>query len=111
MLRSIAFALVLAAGYATAFADPPAPDGAPAAEEDVAPAPRRDDPFVRYSDECGASRYAHLVGEQYAEVYQASLPASAYVLGSARATTLEYKPGRLNVVLDGRGRIAAISCS
>jgi hypothetical protein len=67
--------------------------------------------FVRASDECGASRYAHLVGERYAEVYQAALPANAFVFGRNRPTTLEYKPGRLNVVLDGYGRIAAIGCS
>ncbi len=67
--------------------------------------------FIRASDACGASRYAHLVGERYAEVYQAGLPADAFVVGRNRPTTLEYKPGRLNVVVGYEGRIVAIGCS
>jgi hypothetical protein len=70
---------------------------------------RSADGFVLASDQCGASAYAHLVGEEYAKVEQASLPASA-VVQRHRLTTLEYRPGQLNVVLDGGGRIAAIGC-
>jgi hypothetical protein len=70
----------------------------------------RPDAFVIAGDACGASRYAHLVGEQFAETHRASMPQDANVIGRAARTTLEYEPGRLNVVLDGRGRIVAIGC-
>jgi hypothetical protein len=98
MLRHTLAALVLAAGCAGASAEEPAD------------AFNRKG-FVISSDSCGASAFAHLVGEDYATVHQASLvPADSNVVGGARLTTLEYTPGRLNVVLDGQGRIAAIGC-
>ncbi len=68
----------------------------------------RPDAFVRASDECGASRYAHLVGEQYAKVEHVALPSSAVV--HRLHETLEYRPGQLNVVLGGDGRIMSIGC-
>ena len=72
---------------------------------------RARDPFTRNSDECGASRYAHLVGETFATLQQTALPANALVYrGGANVRTLEYTPSKLNVVLDGSGRIAAIGC-
>jgi len=71
----------------------------------------RPDPFVISSDVCGASRYAHLLGEPYARLHHASvLPAHSVVAGARRATTLEFRPGQLNVVLDAAGRIVAIGC-
>jgi hypothetical protein len=71
---------------------------------------QRDDPFVISGDECGASRYQHLVGEHFPGVIQASLPSDTYVLGHGRVTTLEYRPGRINVTLGGGGQILAIGC-
>lgn len=72
---------------------------------------RARDPFVRTSDECGASRYAHLLGEQFATLEQAALPANAAVQRAGpNRRTLEYTPGKLNVVLDTAGRIAVIGC-
>lgn len=67
------------------------------------------DPFVWAGDECGASRYAHLVGEEIAHLDQAALPESAIVHLNT-LTTLEYRPGKLNVVVNASGRIAAIGC-
>lgn len=65
------------------------------------------DPFVVSGDECGASRYAHLLGEQ-AELH--AIPANSNVVDGAHLSTLEYTPARLNVVVNGQGQIIAIGC-
>lgn len=70
----------------------------------------RHDGFVMSGDECGASRFSHLVGEQYAELHHAALPANSIVVDGRRLTTLEYTPARLNVVVNRAGRIIAIGC-
>jgi hypothetical protein len=105
MLRQIALGAVL-------FATPCAAQTmeSQAAPEARAEAPARDDPFVVSGDECGASQYAHLIGEPLAEVIQTAFPSDTYVLGAARLTTLEYQPARLNVTLGGEGQILAIGC-
>ena len=70
----------------------------------------RHDGFVKSGDECGASRFSHLVGEPYAERHHAALPADSNVVDGRRLTTLEYTPARLNVVVNRAGRIIAIGC-
>jgi hypothetical protein len=71
----------------------------------------RQDGFVVSGDECGASRYSHLLGENYAELYEAALvPDDSAVVNRAMLRTLEYTPGRLNIILDGAGRVQAIGC-
>lgn len=63
------------------------------------------------SDECGASRFAHLIGREYAQVYQAALlPADSIVQNRSMVRTLEYTPHKLNVVVGAEGRIVAIGC-
>lgn len=72
---------------------------------------RDDDRFIVSSDACGASRYRHLVGREFAQVYQtAALPADTLVQNRTMMRTLEYTPEQLNVVLGGDGRIIAIGC-
>jgi hypothetical protein len=68
------------------------------------------DRFVIADDACGASRFAHLVGEEFAEIHRAALPQDASIVDRVSATTLEYTPHRLNVVLDGAGRVVAVGC-
>lgn len=80
-----------------------------------APAPQvgelfNPDDFTVAGNACGASDDAHLVGEQWGETHQAALPADARVIPHNGANTLEYAPSRINVILDGSGRIAAIGC-
>ncbi len=77
--------------------------------EEIFPEVRRDG-FVMSGDECGASRFSHLVGEQYAELHHAALPADSNVVDGRRLTTLEYTPAKLNVVVNRAGRIIAIGC-
>lgn len=110
MLRSAmlaAFALALAG--ASAFAEELRPrETGPSVAADQAHARDR---FVVSSDACGASRYQHLLGREYARVYQAALlPADTLVQNRHMVRTLEYTPHRLNVVLGGEGRIIAIGC-
>jgi hypothetical protein len=66
--------------------------------------------FVVAGNQCGASEYAHLVGERFAETLHAAMPEDVRIIRYATANTLEYAPGRPNVILDGRGGIAAIGC-
>lgn len=109
MLRAALFASLALAAANTA-----------AAEEDVRQAQTEDglsarhvpgDRFVIMSDACGASRYAHLVGRDYAQVHQAALlPADFVVQNRSMWRTLEYTPHKLNVVVGGAGEIVAIGC-
>jgi hypothetical protein len=51
------------------------------------------------------------LGQEYAQAYEtALLPRDAYVHSHNMLRTLEYTPYRLNVVLGGDGRIAALGC-
>lgn len=66
--------------------------------------------FTVAGDACGASAYAHLVGELWGELHQAALPEDARVIHHDMANTLEYAPQRINVMLAADGRIGAIGC-
>ncbi|MGD9965690.1 MAG: I78 family peptidase inhibitor [Hyphomonadaceae bacterium] len=68
------------------------------------------DAFTVAGNACGASDYAHLVGERFGETHHAAMPADTRVIAAGMANTLEYTPGRLNVILDPAGRIAAVGC-
>lgn len=82
-----------------------------AAQENPAPqAVFNPDDFTVAGNACGASDYAHLLGEPFAETHQAAMPADTRVIRHNMANTLEFTPGRMNVILDGGGRIAAIGC-
>lgn len=70
----------------------------------------RRDGFVISNDACGASQFDHLVGEPYVELHHANLPANTSFVTSKGLTTLEFEPGKLNVVLSDQGRIIAIGC-
>jgi hypothetical protein len=102
-----AFALAIASVSAAA-QDQPRDNRA--TESEAAPV-RQDDRFVLSRDECGASRYQHLLGREYARVYHAVLlPAGSAVQNRTMRRTLEYTPQQLNVVIGGDGRIIAIGC-
>lgn len=97
MRKAVLIFCMLAAGCAAQTAQAPQPSFA-------------QDRFIIAGDACGASRFADLVGEQFAATHRAALPHDANVIGRAVLRTLEYTPGRLNVVLHPGGRIAAIGC-
>lgn len=119
MLRLVAFIALLSAGpcFAQTAEPSPAPSEWPTLSRGY------DDPFVIAPDDCNASRFAHLVGESYG-LHMASLPAGAVIHGPGQTgaveaghvvqfnqtLTLEYRPRRLNVVLDSDARIMSVSC-
>jgi hypothetical protein len=110
MLRTMLIAAAAFAACASAVAEEQAVLVEQSAAEEQFLEVRRDG-FVISGDECGASRYSSLLGEDYAELYQASLvPGDSNVVNHATLRTLEYEPGQLNIVLDGGGRIIAIGC-
>jgi hypothetical protein len=110
MLRTVLLAaFALATTSVSAAAQEQARDNPATASE--AAAGRLDDRFVLSRDECGASRYQHLLGREYARVYHAVLlPAGSAVQNRTMRRTLEYTPQQLNVVIGGDGRIIAIGC-
>ncbi len=113
MLRfALIASLMLAAASAGAAAEERRGDARQAQAEDESAAPHvRRDHFVVMSDACGASRYAHLVGREYAQVYHAALlPTASVVQNRGMWRTLEYTPHQLNVVVGAQGRIVAIGC-
>ncbi|MEZ5960708.1 MAG: I78 family peptidase inhibitor [Hyphomonadaceae bacterium] len=66
--------------------------------------------YTGAGDACGASAFAHLVGEPWGETHQAALPADARVIRHDMANTLDFAPGRINVILADDERIAVIGC-
>jgi len=109
MLRAAFIAAVAFAACASALAEERLQPEQRAAEDEAQQIRR--DGFVWSNDACGASRYAHLVGERYAELHHASLlPADSKVLDPRRLTTLEFRPGQLNVIVNGEGRVVTIGC-
>jgi hypothetical protein len=109
MLRIALIAAAAFAACASAMAEEQATSEQQLAAREQANEIRRDG-FVWSNDACGASRYDHLVGEPYAELHDAALPANASVWDNSTVRTLEFKPGQLNIVLNGQGRIIAIGC-
>ena len=112
MLRAALIGSLIIASAGAAAAEERRPVDAQAQAEDDTPAPQlRRDGFVITGDACGASRYAHLVGRDYAQVYQAALlPADSVLQHRSMWRTLEYTPHQLNVVVGDAGRIIAIGC-
>lgn len=112
MLRFLACAMLLGASPCFAQAVDTQSDGA-VVQEDADTQERSRDPFVISSDECGASRYSHLVGEGAQGLQPVFLPRDANVFSAHNGapTTLEYVPGRLNIVFDDAGRILSVGCS
>ena len=114
MLRAALIASLIFAGVgagAAAAEQRPAHGRQGDAQDERAAQPARGDRFVVMSDACGASRYAHLVGREYAQVYHAALlPTDSVVQNRSMWRTLEYTPHQLNVVVGAEGRIVAIGC-
>jgi hypothetical protein len=76
----------------------------PAAGPVTAPEPASAD-----EDACGASQYQSLIGTNAAAV---TLPADLphRILGPNDAATMDYSPGRLNIMTDDNGVIIEVKC-
>jgi len=100
MRAAVAAALLIAASTA---AEGSAPRAAVAAQFNT-----KD--FSAAGDACGASEHTDLIGEPHSESQRAALPANTRIIRHDMANTLELTPSRTNVLLDERGRVAAIGC-
>jgi hypothetical protein len=110
MLRAIFIAAIAAAAVSVSAAAQEQPAPEPAVDVDTLTRDIHRNGFVVSEDACGASAYDHLVGEPFAELHVAALPANAGVWDFSTLRTLEFTPDRLNVVLGADGRIVAIGC-
>lgn len=61
-------------------------------------------------DLCAAASYQGLVGQSGSVLRGMMLPAGSRVIGPNDAVTADYRADRLNVELDGNGRIGKIAC-
>lgn len=58
-------------------------------------------------DTCGASAYRHLIDQNVAAV---TLPEGVRTIGPDTVVTQDFRPDRLNVMLDAEGRIVDLRC-
>lgn len=59
-------------------------------------------------DPCGAGARAHLIGQDAASL--GALPVGARVLAPGDRRTMDWRPERLNIILDAQGRVRALRC-
>lgn len=77
-----------------------APGGPAATAEPHAPLPQ----------DCGAARLAGWLGQPVAAVDEQYLPVAVRVLRPGDPVTEDFSPMRLNILLDGAGRITEFRC-
>lgn len=58
-------------------------------------------------DTCGASQYASMVGQNMAAV---TVPAGTRTIGPDTAVTEDFRPDRLNMIVDAQGVIQRFEC-
>jgi hypothetical protein len=61
-------------------------------------------------DACGASAFAGLVGSSVGDLQAASLPENSRTIFPGMGVTMDFRPDRLNVEVDGNDRIARVYC-
>lgn len=61
-------------------------------------------------DACGASELQHLVGQSASAAEGLTVPGPVRVFRTGQPVTLDYRVERLNIELDGRGRIVRVFC-
>ena len=103
MIRPLIMALALAACAQT-------PTAAPAADDQVAPAPVTPNPATAEEDSCGMAAFTHLIGRPESAIDRASLPPRARVIAPNMMVTQDYSPNRLNIYLSTTGRVASMRC-
>ena len=61
-------------------------------------------------DACGASDFQHLVGQSALAAEGLTVPGPVRVFRTGQPITMDYRAERLNVEVDGRGRIIRVFC-
>lgn len=62
------------------------------------------------TDGCGAAALGPLVGQDVAAFTAQAWEGPARIVRPGQPVTMDFNPGRLNVLLDAGGRIAGFSC-
>ena len=108
------FVLAMFVACATAACAPAAKDAAgetPAAEQPDAQAPSVEEPAADApaEDLCNSAQYQSFIGANAAAI---TLPADRphRILGPNDAATMDYSPGRLNIMTDENGVIIEVKC-
>ncbi|MFD0858797.1 I78 family peptidase inhibitor [Roseovarius aquimarinus] len=101
MQRRSTAALILPAALALAACGGGAPGAQRGAEPVFTPAA---------TDSCGATAYSDRIGKDH-KAFDFSAPDRPLrIIGPDMAMTMDYNPARLNVDIDGQGRITRIWC-
>lgn len=67
-------------------------------------------PFEPVSDACGSLKYLSTVGTKWTEVPPGTFPPEARVIHPDTAVTRDFRPDRLNVHINNKGRIERVDC-
>ncbi len=59
---------------------------------------------------CAAARHQKLIGQPWGEIDPAALPRPLRVYRFGSRISMDYRPERLNVVLDDAGRVLKVRC-
>lgn len=62
------------------------------------------------ADNCGALRFAYLVGQPKSLVDQMPLPSGTRVILPGQAVTMDFRAERLNVLIDGNAAVERVYC-
>lgn len=68
------------------------------------------EPHDPIPQDCGATRLSGWVGQPVAALDEQYLPVTVRVLAPGDPVTEDYSPARLNILLDGAGRITEFRC-
>ncbi|MBX9747239.1 MAG: serine protease inhibitor [Hyphomonadaceae bacterium] len=104
MIRASLFALALLAAACTPPADTPPEE--PVVETPVAPTTAAE---ATARDTCGGAQYRTLIGTNFAAV---TLPADSgiRIIQPDTAVTDDFRPDRINIIVDAGGIITAVEC-
>ncbi len=62
------------------------------------------------ADTCGAARFAYLVGQRNTVVAGTALPEGTRVILAGQPVTMDARPERLNVLIDGNAEVESVYC-
>ncbi len=67
-------------------------------------------PFEPVSDQCNSLQYLSMVGAKEDAIKAGTFPQGARIIRPGTAVTQDYRPDRLNVHINNKGRIERIAC-
>lgn len=67
-------------------------------------------PLPPEADACGAAGLQGLIGQEASVLAAMSLPMGTRIIQPGMAVTMDYREDRLNIELDGAGKIIRVAC-